>query len=727
MRFSLPSRLVLLVHLLFLAAVLPVASQTPEKAESAPDQTEGIAQTGDESELAEGQIWYDQVVVAATRSDRAAGEIPFHATVLATDVVRIAPDSGVADLLRKLPSLEFHSDQGNLAAEPRDGGISMRGLGGAQGSRALALVDGLPIVDPYAGYVVWSQVPKEFIDGIEIVRGGGSSAWGNLALSGVVNLVTVAPSDRRFAATVRTGSKSTRDISASYSDVGGPWAGWVSGNYFDTDGYYKTPEELRTVFDEPSKRQYQSLNGRLSYTISPSASLRLGALAYDEERDEGAVLERGASTERLLFTTLDKVRDSGAAWQFKLFGRESWSQTSNGSYEEDGSALNPLNDIFDLPGLFAGLNGVWNSAPGPRHSLVAGGDLQYIAVERNENLAWEVDRFTANYHVEGKQQISGFFLQDNITFSSRLSVLLAGRFDRIRNYDGTSVRTDLLTGDVIREDILTENTESSFNPTVGFVYAAAPSSRIRASAYTGFRGATPSELFVGFISRGNRITVANPALAPETLVGVEAGYDYTPGSRFSARFTGFWNEIEDMIERVTAGRVGPEGGVIEPCGFFPSSGSCSQRRNLGKARTAGLEVDGGYQPANFWFLNLAATLMDTEILENPDDPELVGNRLERAAEEQVLLGVQYANPRLFQALLRTRYVSERFNDAENEEPLPAFLLVDLSIARQVTPKWEVFGGVENAFDEIYVTRYRSAGPEIAAPRLFHIGFRFTSR
>lgn len=46
----------------------------------------------------------------------------------------------------------------------------MRGLGGI---RALVLLDGVPMNDPFFGYLQWSRVPLELVKQVEIVRGGG--------------------------------------------------------------------------------------------------------------------------------------------------------------------------------------------------------------------------------------------------------------------------------------------------------------------------------------------------------------------------------------------------------------------------------------------------------------------------------------------------------------------------------------------------------------------------
>src|SRR5690606_39722280 len=62
------------------------------------------------------------------------------------------------------------------------------------------LLDGVPLNDPFGGWVAWTKLPKLSLASAEIVRGGGSGAWGNAALGGTVQLLTRPPAGNRFAA-----------------------------------------------------------------------------------------------------------------------------------------------------------------------------------------------------------------------------------------------------------------------------------------------------------------------------------------------------------------------------------------------------------------------------------------------------------------------------------------------------------------------------------------------
>ena len=70
----------------------------------------------------------------------------------------------------------------------------MRGFGQSNGEKVLVMVDGVPMNDGMFKTIDWNLVPRDTIEKIEIVRGGGAGAmWGNLAEGGVINIITFIP------------------------------------------------------------------------------------------------------------------------------------------------------------------------------------------------------------------------------------------------------------------------------------------------------------------------------------------------------------------------------------------------------------------------------------------------------------------------------------------------------------------------------------------------------
>ena len=197
----------------------------------------------------------------------------------------------------------------------------------------------------------------------------------------------------------------------------------------------------------------------------------------------------------------------------------------------------------------------------------------------------------------------------------------------------------------------------------------------------------------------------------------------TISTKFSVRLTGFWGEVDDLIQRVELGRAGAEGGVVGVCGFLPPNGRCRQRRNLGQMRSYGVEIDGDYRPVRHWRLTFAGTIQDTEITSNPSEPDLVGNSIEDSPDEKYAVAIHYDHPRLLHAMLRGRHVGSRFDDTDNEEPLESYTVLDLSLSRALSSEWSVFAGIENVLDDQFGVNWRSGVIEIGLPRLVRVGVR----
>ena len=49
------------------------------------------------------------------------------------------------------------------------------------------LWDGIPMNDPFGGWVYWTRVPPEEIERIDVVRGGSSQFFGDRAMGGVIS------------------------------------------------------------------------------------------------------------------------------------------------------------------------------------------------------------------------------------------------------------------------------------------------------------------------------------------------------------------------------------------------------------------------------------------------------------------------------------------------------------------------------------------------------------
>ena len=153
-------------------------------------------------------------MVTAERIEQPWRESTAAITVLRGDELR-APTLG--DALRVVPGFQLIAV--NPGAPPM---ISSRGFFGAgEVEYVQLLIDGVPIGDVESGLADWRSIPIEAIDHIEIVRGAGSSLFGDTALGGVVQVFRKRASHVSFS----EGSFDATRWSAAYASVDG----WVAG------------------------------------------------------------------------------------------------------------------------------------------------------------------------------------------------------------------------------------------------------------------------------------------------------------------------------------------------------------------------------------------------------------------------------------------------------------------------------------------------------------------
>ena len=211
-------------------------------------------------------------------------------------------------------------------------------------------------------------------------------------------------------------------------------------------------------------------------------------------------------------------------------------------------------------------------------------------------------------------------------------------------------------------------------------------SYVRASAYGGFRAPSLNELYRPF-RVGNVLTEANDALGAERLGGIEGGANGRT-ERVSWQATAFWSRLDDPISNVT---VTSTPALIT-----------RQRRNLGRARVAGVELDAEWR-SNPLTLRTAWFLVDATVQEFSADPSIVGLRLPQVPPYRGSIQASWRAPWRLEVDLLARIEGERFDDDQNRLRLAPFGVLDVRVAREVN-RLEFFVTAENALDRRYAVQ-----------------------
>ncbi|MFZ1060581.1 MAG: TonB-dependent receptor [Candidatus Rokuibacteriota bacterium] len=650
----------------------------------------------------------EPVVVTVTRIEQRVSEVPASVTVLTREDIRQSASQTVDDLLRQVPGFSLFRRSSSLVTHPTTQGLSLRGIGPSGASRALVLLDGIPVNDPFGGWVYWNRIPLQAIEQIEVVRGGGSSVWGNYALGGVVHILTRRPTRRAAFLEASYGSQDTMNLDLLLTEAQGPLRLGLEVNNFETDGYPVVRRSRRGTIDINADSQHTSLNGRVELVPSPNASWFLTGNYYDEGRGNGTPLQSNR-TESLALATGGRARTGdGSEWTVSLF---SHFQDFHSTFSTQAANRNLETLALDqaVPSASVGASLQWSRRFGP-HRASAGTDLRWIQGESDDN-RFVATGFLANRVAGGEQFLLGAFVQDVLTPHPQWEVVGGVRGDFWLAYDG--FRRDLPLGGIPVRQSFSDMDRLAVSPRLGVLFHATPSTDLRGSAYQGFRVPTINELYRTFRVR-NDVTVGNEHLRPEQLTGGEIGVTQRWGP-LEGRLTGFWNEVKDLVANVTSTTR------FADC---PVPTTCRQRQNLDLARIRGLEVELELRLAREWRLLASYIFSDTEVLEATEQRGLEGNRLAQVPEHGATVGVRYENPRWVNASLTARFVGGQFEDDLNTLPMGSYWVLDLLLSRPVGKWGEVYLGIENLLDETYSTGRTSEGVvSIGAPFLVRGGVR----
>src|SRR6478735_6576339 len=176
------------------------------------------AHTGDLDVVLNPATLLETVTVTPTRTEQRLGDIPASVNVVTAKEIEASPALVADDVLRQVPTFSLFRRTSSLVAQPTTQGVSLRGIGPSGQSRTLVMLDGIPFNDPFGGWVYWSRVPLASVDRVEITESTSSNLYGNIAMGGVINIITSRPTRRTIELKPQFGSKNSPKFDFFASD-----------------------------------------------------------------------------------------------------------------------------------------------------------------------------------------------------------------------------------------------------------------------------------------------------------------------------------------------------------------------------------------------------------------------------------------------------------------------------------------------------------------------------
>jgi outer membrane receptor protein involved in Fe transport len=638
-------------------------------------------------------VFQDKVTVIAARRPEALGDTAASVLVLSSSDLKTTAGMGLDDALRQVPGFSLFRRTPSRGANPTTQGANFRGLGGSGASRALVLEDGVPLNDPFGGWIYWGRVPRASVERVEVLRGGASDLYGSTALAGVVQVVRAGTEVPRLEGDFTTGQEDLGEGSLSAGGRRGAWGARVAAEVFSTSGYHPIPDELRGPVDGRLSTRHHGGDVTLERAIgSGRAFVRAGG--YRESRANGTALQDNDTSINQGVVGLDLPTGSGGLrFRFDL-GRQDYNQTFSAVTLD--RATERLTSAQHVPARGSGFSAQWTRPLGG-HVLVLGAERRAIWGRSDEDSF--ATATTVHSTAGGRQHTTAFFLEDSWMLGRRLIVQGGARVDRWSNFDGQQTSGATVTP-------LADRDESAFSPRGSLLFKVARRLSLTAAAYRAFRAPTLNELYRPF-RVGNVLTVANAGLGAERATGREAGMLLGLGDAVSLRATAFNMDATDTVANVTLSTT-------------PTL-ITRQRQNLGEIRSRGVEADAEGRIGRRLIVAAGITFLDTRVLAAPD-VVLVGKRVPQVPRRQGGAQIRYDDAKGFTFGVQARFSASQYDDDLNSLRLAGYWTLDALFGHSLNEWVGFFLAGENLTDAEYDvgrTPVRTVGP----PRTIRGGFR----
>ncbi|MGK2856047.1 MAG: TonB-dependent receptor [Thermoanaerobaculia bacterium] len=635
----------------------------------------------------------ETIVVTATRSERAVSELPVTTAVVTEQQIGSAPVRSVDDLLRSVPGVT-PSVISSSGSTPNNQRFSMHGLGG---NRALVLVDGVPLHDPYSGIVQWQYVPLQRLRQIEVVRGANASLFGNYALGGTVNLITRPVEDNDLALDLSYGSWDTYRGAFTFDAlVNRALSLRVTHDQSDTGGYPRVPDPGPIDIDAWVENTITSVRAELRPSERTNGFVNASSAQLDAS--QGTPLSFSKRDITAFSGGYNQAVGTAGLVSLNAYTQDQEEHLVNSSIASDRSS-ETLTQDGTIASTGSGGSLVWTTQrPGAFPLLSVGADVQQLETTEDRDVFDRTGAVTQQVVVGGRQQFAGVFAQASWQPVDRLELLGSARFDWFNNEDGFE---QIVGGE---STVYPDKSSSEFDPRISARYALGARSAIRAAVYRGFSAPTLRDLYRSNQS-GRSIILGNPELESETLEGGDMSLEWANGTaRFEVNL--YRSTIDDLKSLV----------------LIPGTGNVYQYRNLGTSRSQGVEVTADLRLSRRWELYGSYTFADAVITSDPAGG-LEGNRVAEVPRHAGALALRFTGEKGASGEIRGRAVGDSYGDASNLALSPAHQVLDLAYARPVRPGLELYVLAENVFDEEYYLALTATSFRSGLPRTITAGVR----
>ncbi|MDZ7361524.1 MAG: TonB-dependent receptor [candidate division KSB1 bacterium] len=635
----------------------------------------------------------EAVTVTATRREQTAQMAPASVVILNARDLRERSVVTFDQALEMVPGISIHRASGISVQS-----LSIRGssdvAGGGVGNRVLLMIDGRPALTSDSGGALWSLVPTNFIDHIEVVKGPFSSLYGSTAMGGVINVITRRPAYRALTTvdlgygffdkpapalryTERTPQQS--QIELSHSGHRGRFSYLLNLSRKQSDGHTEnTAYEFYNVYGKALYDFRQNRNLEFSFGLGKVENDYPHTWLFDQRFEPPVQPFRvtpGYRDDRQRKTnySLDLHYWAVPSPRLKYASRFYFYRNHARSLfnENDPLGLIPDNQPFGLKTIVeadkAGNITQIDYYLSDHHYLITGFDLQADHVDSSPDTVMYGNRQVNNVAI---------YAQDEIAMTPKMTATVGLRYDWNHLVNGV--------------------TQRQLSPKLAFVYRPQDELALRLLLGQAFRSPSIAERFFQRELGGGTQFKPNPNLKPERLdFSLETGWRWRWRDAVEIDIAYFRYHYRDMLYWI---EISAEEGVLY---------TLFQVRNLNRALMQGLETELRWH----WKNHLRASLSYTYLDAKDQSPNRTEDFLAYRVRHAMFFAAE-ANVNRLTLALHGQYKSKLEEVFLYPRDIPqAFVVANAKATLGLSERYQLSFAANNLFNKQYeeLERYRMPG------------------
>lgn len=625
----------------------------------------------------------------------------YDVTELDREALLRAASGRIEDVLASVAGFQQFRRSDSRSSNPSAQGVTLRALGGNATSRSLVLLDGVPMADPFFGYIPFSALAPERLVLVRVTRGGGSGAFGAGAVAGTIELESAGARDLGPASgSLLVDDRGETEASATFAPELGRGFAVITGRWDRGQGFWTTPTEKRVPASVRAKYESWSAGIRTVAPLTDDVELQVRGLVFDDQRT-------------LRFKGADNA-SSGQDASLRIVGRGRWQFDALAYVQArdfsniviSSTSFRKTLDQRRTPS--TGLGGKIEVRPplGAAHVARAGIDYRLADGSLQEDAYSAVTGLvTARRRAGGRNGDLGLFTQDDWTpklFGGAVVLTGGVRADRWTIRNGHFQEANA-AGRITTRNAFEDRPGWAVSVRGGAVARLGGGVQLRGAGYTGLRLPTLNELYRPFVVFPVT-TRANAALRNERLRGFEAGFDFTPSPAVTVSATAFDNRVRNAIANVTIAT------------------NLRERRNVNAVHARGLELGARWRLGTLAFDGSLA-LTDAQVEASGTSAALNGKRPAQTPKVAASGTLSWAPAPGWQLATTLRRVGRQFEDDLETDALPATTTLDGFARIPLARGFSLVLRGENLTGERIVTRNQAGSIDLGVPRTLWAGVR----